>query len=273
MKLRPRRLILNLMLTDLERPLGIRDAITAGALFGIRESSVRVAMTRLSADGLIAACDRGVYVLGPAARDLAADVSRWRSRLKRLRRWRGTWVAVYCAALGRSDRKALRARERVLALTGFRELDNGLFIRPDNLAGGVAAMRERLYGLGLESAALVAGLHELDADSQARAMGLWPAAQLNRDYRRTRSRLQAWLSQCDALEPEVAAREAFVMGDAAIRQMVFDPLLPDALVDGEARQAFFDTLLAYDEAGQGIWRRLYQHASDHRQASSGAALH
>ena len=63
------------------------------------------------------------------------------------------------------------------------------------------------------------------------------------------------------------------MGDAAIRQMVFDPLLPDALVDGEARQAFFDTLLAYDEAGQGIWRRLYQHASDHRQASSGAALH
>ena len=273
MKLRPRRLILNLMLTDMTRPLSVRDAITAGGLFGIRESSVRVAMTRLSADGLIEASDRGVYVLGPAARDLAADVSRWRSGLKSLRRWRGQWVGVHCAALGRTDRTALRKRERVFALTGFRELDAGLFIRPDNLAGGVSALRERLQSLGLEPEALVFGLHDLATDASERAMKLWPVAQLNREYQRSRAQLQRWLEHCDQLEPEVAAREAFVMGDAAIRQMVFDPLLPDELVDGDARREFFDTLLAYDAAGQGIWLRLYRHAAGQGAAASRAAVH
>ena len=250
MKLRPRRLILNLMLTDMARPLTVRDAITAGQLFGIRESSVRVAMTRLSADGLIEARERGVYVLGPAARDLAAEVSRWRQGLKALRRWRGTWMAVYCGALGRSDRTALRQRERILSLAGFRELEPGLFVRPDNLAGGVSAMRERLAALGLPAAALVVGLSDLDEPTRERALALWPVAQLNRDYRRSTDRLQQWLDNCHGLAPDEAAREAFVMGDAAIRQMVFDPLLPEALVDADARQAFFDTLLAYDAAGQ-----------------------
>lgn len=261
MKLRPRRLILNLMLTDLSRSLSIRDAITAGGLFGIKESSVRVAMTRLSADGLIEARERGVYVLGSAARDLAADVSRWRSALKQLRRWRGSWVGVNCAALGRTDRPALRKRERALAMTGFVEMDGGLYVRPDNLAGGVSGLRERLHGLGLEDSAQVFGVHELDEDTQSRVLKRWPVAKLNRAYETTRAQLAAWLKRSDQLEPEVAAREAFVMGDAGIRQMVFDPLLPDELVDAQARQRFFDTLRAYDEAGQVIWRRLYQHAS------------
>ena len=271
MTLRPRRLILNLMLTDMSRPLSVRDAITAGELFGIRESSVRVAMTRLSADGFIEASDRGVYVLGPAARDLAEDVSRWRSSLKSLRRWRGQWVAVHCGALGRSDRTALRHRERVLALTGFRELEPGLFLRPDNLAGGVESLRQRLHALGLDAQALVFVVKQLDCANEERARELWPATQINRDYVRSRDRMQRWLDRCDQLELDVAAREAFVMGDAAIRQMVFDPLLPDALVDADARRSFFDTLLAYDAAGQEIWRRLYQHASAQNGAGSNAA--
>lgn len=273
MKLRPRRLILHLMLTDIRRPLGVRDAITAGALFGIKESSVRVAMTRLSADGLIQASDRGEYRLGPAARSLAEDVARWRSSLKQLRSWRGTWIGVNCAALPRSDRSALRRRERGLAMTGFVDLGGGLFMRPDNLAGGVENMRKRLRDLGLEEPLQVFGIHDLDPASRTHLLSQWPVEKLNRAYRDTQAQLQAWLERCHLLDPTVAAREAFVIGDAAIRQMVFDPLLPEELVDAPARQAFFETLLAYDEAGKAIWLRLYAHASHQRELPADPARH
>jgi phenylacetic acid degradation operon negative regulatory protein len=37
---------------------------------------------------------------------------------------------------------------------------------------------------------------------------------------------------------------------------VFDPLLPDPLVDSAERSAFLETVLRYDEAGHAIWRKL-----------------
>lgn len=273
MTLRPRRLILNLMLTDLGRSLTVRDAIRAGELFGIKESSVRVAMTRLAADGLIEASDRGIYVLGPAARDLAEDVGRWRQGPARLQRWRGGWMAVHCSALGRTDRKALRRRERALAMTGFREFSQGLFLRPDNLHGGVAAMRDRLRALGVPDQAPVFGVHELGQQDAQLAQGLWSSAALNRQYRKTGERLSAWMAKAERLEPEVAAREAYVIGDEAIREMVFDPLLPDEMIDAAAREKFFKAVLAYDEAGQAIWRRLYDHASAMTGEGASAPLH
>lgn len=58
------------------------------------------------------------------------------------------------------------------------------------------------------------------------------------------------------LEPEVAARESLLMGRHAIRQIVFDPLLPAPMVDVDARHAFVETVRAYDRAGQAIWRQV-----------------
>jgi len=52
--------------------------------------------------------------------------------LQRVCEWNGAWIAVHSGPLGRSDRSASRARERALALVGLRELDRGLFLRPDN---------------------------------------------------------------------------------------------------------------------------------------------
>jgi phenylacetic acid degradation operon negative regulatory protein len=59
------------------------------------------------------------------------------------------------------------------------------------------------------------------------------------------------------------------MGDRAIRQLVFDPLLPEPLVDGEARRAFVDSLRRFDSAGQSIWRSFYRAVA--REAGEAAA--
>jgi len=256
MKAEPRLLILNLLLGAAGRRLAAREAVAACALFGIRENSVRVTLARLSAAGLVEAVDRGEYRLGPGAASLADDVSTWRDAERRVRDWNGDWLAAHVGDLGRSDRAVLRARARALELLGLRELDRGLYLRPDNLAGGVAAVRARLLALGLEPEAAVFVARGFDAARECRAVALWDGRALTRAYRDTHGRLDAWLARADSLALDTAARESFLLGNDAIRQLVFDPLLPAPLVDVDARRAFADAVARFDAAGHAIWNRF-----------------
>jgi len=163
---------------------------------------------------------------------------------------------VSTGSLGRSDRTALRQRERALALVGLQDLDGSLHVRPDNLVGGAATIRQRLTGLGLATQAPVFAATELDPALDARARGLWQGMTMSAAYARTRHKLQAWLTTAPDLEPEVAARESYLLGNDAIRQLIYDPLLPEPLVDTAERRAFTDTVIAFDEAGRKIWRTL-----------------
>ncbi|MDD3446481.1 MAG: PaaX family transcriptional regulator C-terminal domain-containing protein [Zavarzinia sp.] len=263
---KPKNLILQLLLVERDGDLSARDAVRACGLFGIAETTVRVTLVRLAAAGLIEGAARGTYRLGPAATGLAADVARWREAGDRLRPWQGGWIAVHCGALGRSDRPALRVRQRALDLLGFRELDKGLFLRPDNVAGGVEGVRDRLHALGLEAEALVFAASGFDRARETAARALWDGAALNAGYEE-RHALGRWLDHADELAPEVAARDAFLIGGRAIRRIVFDPLLPDPLIDAGAREAYFAAVRYFDSAGHRIWQRLFaaqQHIREER---------
>jgi len=251
---RPRQLILRLLLGAGGAPLTARNAVRACALFGIPANGVRVALARLSAAGLVGPVERGAYRLGRKASTLATDVAAWRDAKARTREWSGNWIAVHVGALGRSDRVALRAQGRALGLLGLRELDRGLHVRPDNLAGGVDTVRSRLVRLGLERDAAVFRAGGFDADRERRARALWDGRSLARGYRSTGTRLERWLANARRLDLDAAARESFLLGDEAIRQLVFDPLLPAPLVDEQARAAFVDTVVRFDAAGQAIWK-------------------
>jgi phenylacetic acid degradation operon negative regulatory protein len=251
----PRSLILNLLLAADDATLSAREAIGACALFGIRENSVRVALARLSAAGMIEAAERGSYRLGPAAVGLAGEVASWRDAERRTREWRGDWVAVH---LGKLPRGRAHEHERALAMLGLRELDPGLYLRPDNLAGGVDAVRTRLSTLGVDERAAVFVIRDLDTAREARARRLWDGKRLNRLYRERRAALERWMTRADGFELDVAAREAYLHGNEAIRQLVFDPWLPAPLVDVDARRAFVDTAKHFDDFGHRIWRRLHQ---------------
>src|ERR1051326_5516464 len=102
MAFHPRHLILKLLLA--EDVLSARDAVSACSLFGVRENSVRVALARLVASGMLVAEERGRYRLGPNAEGLAAEVKAWRTVEKRLKKWSGDWIAVHCGALGQIGR-------------------------------------------------------------------------------------------------------------------------------------------------------------------------
>jgi phenylacetic acid degradation operon negative regulatory protein len=270
---RPRQLILRLLLGAGGAPLTARDAVRACALFGIPASGVRVALARLAATGLVEAVQRGAYRLGRKASTLAADVAAWREAQARTTEWGGAWIAVHVGALGRSDRVALRARGRALGLLGLRELARGLHVRPDNLAGGVDAVRERLTRLGLERDAVVFRAGGFDAERERRARALWDGKALARGYRASRARLERWLANAHRQDLDAAARESFLLGDEAIRRIVFDPLLPAPLVDEEARAAFVETVIRFDAAGQAIWKEFLSETSTARRQPVARATH
>lgn len=257
----PRALILNLLLgarTRGDGALGVRELLAACAVFGLPENSVRVALARAVASGLLVAPRRGHYALGAQARPLADEVGRWRGVPDQLVDWAGGWVSVHVGAAGRSDRPALRARERAFALLGLAEFERGLHLRPDNLVGGVDALRQRLGALLPEGAdaGTVFVMHGLARADDLRARSLWDGAALNAAYVARAAALSSWLDGAARLPLARAAREAFSLGNEAIRQVVFDPQLPAPLVDARARARFAATVGRFDTAGQTIWRRF-----------------
>src|SRR5262245_50967525 len=129
--------------------------VAAGALFGLPEGGVRVALRRLVARDSVARDERGRDRLGPAGAARDRRVVAWRQLAELVRRWEGGWLGVHRRGLARGRGRAARAAERALDLLGFARLTPDLALRPDNLRAGVASVRAELTALGLEPGTLV----------------------------------------------------------------------------------------------------------------------
>jgi phenylacetic acid degradation operon negative regulatory protein len=254
--LAPKGVILDLLSAAPAGRFEVRELARAAKLFGIGENNLRVALTRLRAAGMVEATARGCYRLGPSARAVNEQVASWKQAEQRVREWDGAWIGVHAGGLPSKERRVVRRRKRALDLLGLRELRGGLFVRPDNLAGGLSSVRERLFVLGLDGAAPVFRISELQASAEERARGLWKAQALVQRYRELRTQLRDRGVALGKLALDDAAREAFVLGGAAIRQIVLDPLLPEPIVDRAQRRAFIDEAIRFCARGDAVWARF-----------------
>jgi len=232
----------------------IAALIRAAAVFGIGAGGVRVAVNRLCNRAMLESDERGFYRLGKAAGAVSREVRSWRRLEEQLVDWDGSWVALHAGALPKANRPALRRREYALDLRGFRTLEPGLAIRPNNLVGGVSAERRRLRDLGVEEHAPVFRLSELDELSDADARALWGAQALIAAYEQTVRRLDESAARLPELPHEQAMAESFELGGEAIRQAVLDPLLPEAIVPGRDRHTLLQAIRRYDRTGRRFWR-------------------
>jgi phenylacetic acid degradation operon negative regulatory protein len=264
----PRSLILDLLSTLRRGAMPVRALVEAGALFGLEPNSVRVALARLLAAGRVERDERGRYRLAPATAAVAAAVAGWRRLPERLRPWEGGWVGVAGRA---AQRTARRGRpdpgEQALELLGFRQLAPGLALRPDNLVGGVDAVRAALASLGLPAGRPVFAVGELDAASEACARGLWDVPALLAGYRGLRRALERSEARLPRLSRERAMVESFQVGGEAIRRLARDPLLPAPIVPAREREALVATMRRYDALGRACWAPfLAEHGVPHRHA-------
>ncbi len=260
-------LVLDLLSSVRGQPIPVRALVAAGELFAISAESIRVALVRLCVRGTIAHNERGRYCLAPSAEPVQAHVTSWTHLEDRVVPWRGGWIGVHTAGLERVDRTRIRRRERALDLLGLRALEPHLFVRPDNLRGGVEGVRLGLHALGLEASAPVFALTQLDDATERRARALWDGEALRRDYRTTVATLTRSAAGLQRLPLQRAMTESFVLGGHAIRQLAHDPLLPEPIAPTAERAALVEQMRSYDRIGRDLWRGFMQaHRAPHLRA-------
>ena len=91
-------------------------------------------------------------------------------------------------------------------------------------------------------------------------------AGLERSYRGLTEELRRSQRRLKGLSHQEAMVESFLLGGRALRQLVFDPLLPEAIAPGEARAELLETMRGYDVLGRAAWAEfLARYDVPHRE--------
>lgn len=185
------------------------ELIRLTADFGIKETTLRVALTRMVGAGdLIRSADG--YRLSD--RLLARQRRQDDAMRPRVRAWRGYWVIVIVTSVG-TDARTRAALRTTMHDKRFSELREGVWMRPDNLD----------LDLDPEVHARVRVLRGRD-DAPAQLAGqLWD--------------LPGWAATGHRLLDEMAAATdvpgRFMVAAAMVRHLLTDPMLPAELVPAD----------------------------------------
>ncbi|GFD77644.1 hypothetical protein KUL118_05060 [Tenacibaculum sp. KUL118] len=251
-----RKLLLKLLGSRDNIQMNASAAVRVGALFGISENNIRVTLTRLHSTQLITLVERGYYQLGEVGKGFAKEIHHWRDVQHYLKSWRHDWVVAQTNTLPKSDKKQHRTNERALKLMGMKKLVNDMYIRPNNLSGGAAEVREKLIALGLSDKVMVFTASDFESEMQKKAMKLWAHLKLEALYRDGCIEIERSLKRIPSLTLEEATKESYLIGDRALYHLVFDPLLPSPLVDVAMREHYRELVKQYDDTGAEIWHRF-----------------
>jgi len=113
-----------------------------------------------------------------------------------------------------------------------------------------------LRKLGVEADILVLVANDFGAETEAVIAALWDCNSLNSGYVESAQQLTRWLEHVNELEPEVAARESWILCGNAIRQLIHDPWLPEPMINRQLRHHFFVETGRINVAGRKIWNGL-----------------
>lgn len=174
--------------------------------FGIKESTLRVALTRMVGAGDLVRSADGYRL---ADRLLARQRRQDDAMRPKLLPWRGTWTTVIVTSVG-TDARTRASLRTTLHHKRFGELREGVWMRPDNL--------ELDLDPGVRSRVRI--IQARDDDPADLARQLWDLP----SWVRTGAQLLADMSCAD----DVPAR--FVTAAAMVRHLLTDPVLPDELL-------------------------------------------
>lgn len=249
-----RTLILDLFDTGDPQDFSVAELVRAGAAFGIEAPGIRTALTRLKSEGRVRPIARGRYAIGANAEPLQQRILGWRTRLDGRREWNGGWLLAVAGPQERADRTVWRRTLRALELEGFAEAETNVWARPDNLAGGADGTRLRLADLEAAPSLFLCEARGLDPGRGARFRMLWKSDGLRAAHRRLAGDLDRSAEAVGAMDLAAAAAETLRIGREAIRRIMRDPLLPEALCPTDALTELVEAMTRYDRIGKRMWR-------------------
>jgi len=200
------------------------ELIRLTADFGIKETALRVALTRMvSAGDLVRSADGYRLSDRLLARQRRQDIA----LVPPLRRWDGSWKMLVITSVG-GDARTRAGFRKLLHDNRFGELREGVWLRPDNLD----------VELDPDITARVRVLHSRDDAPADLVAQLWDIDQ--------------WVGTGNALladmaaAPDVPAR--FIAAAGMVRHLLTDPVLPGELLPpdwpGAALRAAYDMFAA-----------------------------
>ena len=187
------------------------------ALFGISETSARVTLSRMVERGELSAAE-ATYELAGRVRGRQADQDF--AFAPELEPWDGRW-SMAVVREGRRDPTARAALRAALARSRMAPVREGVWVRPHNLADGVATAADRRTIAAQCSWWVGAPSSALDVEALF-SMRSWAA--------RGRTLLERLVLETSRLPAESALADAFVVGAAAAQHLRRDPLLPAELL-------------------------------------------
>ena len=174
--------------------------------FDLKESAVRVALTRLVSTGDLVRSADGYRL---SNRLLARQRRQDDAMRPHVKPWDGTWMTLVITSVGVEPR-ARAALRTALQENRFGELREGLWLRPDNLA--VALPKDVMRRVRV--------LHSRDADPAELARQLWDLP----EWARTGERL------LDDMATASGIPGRFVAAAGMVRHLLTDPVLPEELL-------------------------------------------
>ena len=256
--IRPRRLILELLDADAAMMANSKRLIAAGGVFGFSPNQMRVALSRLVTDALLDNPQRGRYQLSGDSIAMRNEIQRWQYLEAQLRPWQGDWCALVTGNLAADSSTRFRAQSRALKLRGLRRWRPGIWLRPNNLAGGLDQLCKDVSALGLDTIAGSYLMSETDPNCETSVRSLWHTKAINRDYQHRVLRVQAALQRLEKPNTTATLAETLELGGDMIRALLMDPLLPDTLLGDTHRAQLIAELKCYDVAGRRLWRQFIQ---------------
>ena len=174
--------------------------------FGLKESTVRVALTRLVSTGDLVRSADGYRL---SDRLLARQRRQDDAMRPHVKPWDGTWTTLVITSVG-VDPRTRAALRNTLQHNRFGELREGVWLRPDNLE----------VTLSNDVTHRVRVLHARDDHPAGLARQLWD--------------LTAWARTAERLLEDMATASdtpgRFVAAAGMVRHLISDPVLPDELL-------------------------------------------
>lgn len=182
------------------------ELVRLTADFGIKESTVRVALTRMVSAGDLVRSQDGYRL---SDRLLARQRRQDDALNPRLREWNGDWTTLVITSVG-TDARTRAGLRTALQHNRFAELREGVWLRPDNL--------DMVSPADVQDHVRV--MHARDADPVGLAAQLWD--------------LTGWAALGhDLLNEIVSATDVpgrFVAAAGIVRHLLTDPVLPAELL-------------------------------------------
>lgn len=230
----------------------VKKLIEVAGMFDIRESAVRVTLSRLVARGLIETNEPGSYLITSAYDPVRNWIDDWKAGERRVVEWNRQWLCVYPPTSVR--KKDWQALDKAARRLGFRLVQERLWVRPDNLAMTLHRMNELLDVMSGVTSLVFATATQLHADNQDLTLeSLWDRSSLEQEYKQCTLRLKRSMSQQQDPKSSDALRESILVGGEAIRLLAVDPLLPNEMIDTALRAELDTTTRIYNDMYHQSW--------------------